>query len=267
MLERISEHPFVFFGGCLVWIPVSIWVIALVQWMIQGDIEVLFGLPGVVAGMALGALTLDPPNPALSPVFFATVVLTVFLFPVLRSTLSARELAQIDLDALERAYEALGQKPDNVGARLRIARIVASRGLPGHAAAIGDAALRGLTGAYYDGEARQIGLWRAQGAYPGASRSIVCVECGASNPPGDLYCRYCRAPFLLHWAQGRWAVGGVAGKLVAGWIAAVAGIAGIPAAAVSLEPAWAIGVIVGVLLAVLWLLWSAFRPSRRQIRQ
>lgn len=262
MLERISEHPFVFFGGCLVWVPVSIWVIGLVHWMIQGDIEVLFGLPGVVAGIALGALTLDPPDPALSPVFFALAVLTVILFPMLRSALQTRELAQIDVDALARAYEALSEKPDNVGARLRAARVVADRGLPGHAAEIGAGALKGLAGSHFEGEERQITAWRAQGGYPGASRSIVCAVCGASNPPSDLYCRHCRAPFLLHWAQGRWAVGGLAGKLVAGWIAAVGGIVGIPVAALSLPPVASLAVILAVVATVLWLLWSAFRPTR-----
>lgn len=265
MLERITEHPFVFFGGCVVWIPVAIWVVSLVHWMIQGDLDVLFGLPGVVAAVALGALTLNPPSPALSPVFFSVAVLGVVLFPSLRAALDRRALALIDNDSLASAHAALKEKPDNVGARLRIARIVARKGLPGHAAAIAHEALRGLPETHFTSELREAAIWQAQGGYPDASRPIACAQCGEANAPGDLYCRRCRAPFLLDWALGKWGGGQTARKLIAVWVASIFAMAGVPSAAAALPPVPA-GIAIVVLFALVgWVLWLAFRPERRQI--
>ncbi|MCB8933148.1 MAG: hypothetical protein M9921_12530 [Fimbriimonadaceae bacterium] len=265
MLERITEHPLVFFGGCVVWIPVAIWVISLVHWMIQGDIDVVFGIPGVIAAFVLGGFTLNPPTPALSPVFLMVAVLGVVLFPSLRAALDRRALARIDDESLASAHDALKEKPDNVGARLRIARVIAQKGLPGHAAAIAYAALHGLPEAHFTAELREAAKWKAQGAYPDASRPIVCAACGESNGPGDLYCSRCRAPFLLDWAQGRWSGDRTARKLVAVWISAILAMVGIPSAAAALPPVVAVLAIVVLFALVGGVLWLAFRPERRQV--
>lgn len=265
MFERLPEQPWVFFGGCIVWIPVAIWVLSLVHWMIQGDLELWIGLPGVLAAIVLGAFTMNPPHPALSPVFLAVAVLGVVLFPSLKAALNRRALAQIDDESLANAHAALKEKPDNVGARLRIARVVADKGLPGHAAAIAHGALRGLPEAHFTGELRQAAIWHAQAGYPNASRPIACAACSEPNPPGDLYCRRCGAPFLLDWAQGRWSGDRVARKLVGVWVAAILAIVGMPSAAAALSPLLGIVTIIGLFVMVALVLWVAFRPERRQI--
>lgn len=256
----------VFVSGCLVWVPVAVWVLSLIQWMVLDEIDVLFGIPGVMAGVMLGAATMSPPHPSLSPLFLAVAFLTVLLFPGLRTSLNRRALHRIDVESLAGAYKALAMKPDNVGLLLKAARIVSAKGLPAHAAAVAESALQGLPTHLFEAELRELGVWRAQAQYPGVPQQVSCLECGAQNPPAGLHCRGCHAPYLLHWVEGRWVDGRRAGKFVSTWIAAVGALVAIPYVAMTLNPGLALAATVAILATVGALLWAAFRSPRRQIQ-
>lgn len=89
--------------GCTAWVPLLLWISALVQWIIANEIELLSGLLGIGAGLGLGIVAMSPPIPALQPLAFLTIWGTVALFPFVRAGLNQRELRGVDLHAMERA--------------------------------------------------------------------------------------------------------------------------------------------------------------------
>ncbi len=234
--ERAAANPGAFASGCLIWIPVSIWVISMIHWMVQGDIDAGFGFLGLCAGIALGALTVFSPNPALSPLLLAAAVSIVVLFPFVRSLVNRHALAQLDVEQVERSYEMLEQKPSNSAASLRLARVLYSRGIRGHAIRIAESAFQGMPSSFFQDEARMLQQWKLQTTEPNEFRDLPCARCGELNSAGTLFCTRCKAPFLLDYARGRWVEGSAAQKLIATWFLAVVLLVAIPFTASLLTP-------------------------------
>src|SRR5687767_9886866 len=217
MLQRISEEPWAFYGGCLVWIPLALWVVSLVQWMIAGEVDVLAGLVGIALGILLGALTLNPPDPRLAPVFFLAVVLTVFFFPVVRHALIKRALHKLDLEQFEKMYNQLSSKPGNASFELKLARMLYDKGLPGHAVAIAERVLENSAKQLFESEHRMLAQWRVATRTLNLNQPVRCVECGMTSRQGLLYCERCGSPFLLHYMKGKYIGGTVARRLIGAW--------------------------------------------------
>ena len=216
MRERLFEHPVVFFSGCAVWIPIGIWIVAMVGWMIQGELDLPAGVMGICASGALGYFTMMPPIPELAPVFVVLAFSIVVLYPWARHTLNARELARIDVETLESCYLMLREKPGNVGAQMRMARLLYARGLPAHAIAISEAAIKNLPRIGFDEEMRLVAKWRERVA-PEDRRKIVCVECGRENSLDAVFCAGCKSAYLLDYVKGRWIAKGQARRVVLLW--------------------------------------------------
>jgi hypothetical protein len=249
-----------FLAGCLVWIPIMIWIVALIGWMIQGDIDPIAGIAGVALGFALGAATIITPDTRLAPLFLIGAWSAVILFPFVRSGLAKRELAKLDVEAMESAYELLREKPENRGAMLKLAKTLQAKGMYPHAVAIADEALAGMPRESFFEEHRMVNIWRGH-VRPGSDQPITCLQCGTSNPVANIYCSKCGAPYLLHYARGNWVSGSFVRKIVGAWIAAVIAIVGIPMAASSL-PRAASGVVVTMMLAaVVAIAWFSFKPE------
>ena len=261
MLDRISGEPWAFFGGILVWIPIAIWIISLVHWTVQGDVDVLVSLPGMLVAVVLGVLTMSPPDPRLSPVFFGTVMMTVLFFPFVKAALNKRALHRVDVEQLEKAYEVLHQKPANVGCELRIARILYDKGLPGHAIGIAERVLQNSPGSIFAEEQRMLAQWRAASHGRNLNEQILCVDCGVKNSPGRTHCTRCGAPYPMDYLKGRLVGGSMARKLIGAWIAAVAAIAGMPLISTTLPPSMALPAIFGLVVFVTALIWLAFKPK------
>lgn len=259
MLERISNNEFAFIGGCIVWIPIAIWTIWVVGWMVQGDIGVFVGIPAFVFGIALGILTLNPPDPRLSPVFFTCALSIVVLFPGVQRALNRRALRRIDVELVEDQYAMLRERPGNVGAELRIARAAFDLGLGHYAVGVLERHTQNAPKAIYEEERRMLRKWKANLKPGEQGQRIVCVECGLPIEPGPVVCPRCGAPFLLDALKGRLFGGGVAGKLIAVWLAAVIGIAGLPSAALLLPARWALVVMVFLAAVIGVVLIIAFR--------
>ncbi len=249
--------------GVIVWIPLTIWIISLVHWMISAEIDGMSGFLGICMGLALGYFTLKPPLPILSPVLFGVTWLTVLLYPVITSSLDKRALVAIDLDSLDKAYNALAQKPDNVGLKLKVARLVYSRGLLGHAIVLGEEALKGMPDQLFQDEHKMINAWKMAAGNPTEVRSLPCLECGYPNAAGRIHCEKCGSPFLLHHAKGKWLGPNLAKRVVACWAAGIALFLGVPMALSFLQSALA-GITAAVLaLASGAILWGAFKPDKK----
>ena len=88
--------------------------------------------------------------------------------------------------------------------------------------------------------------------------SLPCVECGTSNPPGELYCRKCGSKFLLDQAKGKWIGRAMVRKLMAVWVALMGVFVGIPLALAALPTTPALVAIIGLATLVLTTLYAAF---------
>lgn len=258
--DRIAAHPEIAVAGCLTWAFLIIWILSLLHWTIQGDIDTGFGLIGILIGVGLGVLVLNPPqgNEYIAPLIMFAVIISVALYIPMRNVISHHELVAIDMDAIDRAYKQLEERPNNVGARFKIAKLAYSRGLHGHAITLADEALKNMPADFFGEEHKIVEGWKRQGHPAAAFRALPCVECGSSNPPGELYCKKCGAKFLLDQAKGRWIGRAMIRKLFAGWVALLGIFVGIPTSVAALPPEAAIVAIVGLCLLVGTTLYAAF---------
>jgi len=248
------------FVGFLVWAPVAVWVYSLVSWSIMGEIAPVFGIVGAFLGIVLGVAVMLQPNADLQPIMVLGVCTLVAVFAPLRSMMQRRELAMIDIESIERAYEQLGERPDGFGPKIRIARLIHARGLRGHAVVLAEEALKPFPRSIVEDDLRQVRMWKAQ-TTPDDYSELTCLECGLRNRPGTLFCTRCHAPILLAYARGAWTGKRTARRLMAAWIASMAGLIGIPLAAGSMPPVLA-GITVTMLLAGSGaLVFVAFRPE------
>lgn len=260
--NRFLNEPANLMSALLVWIPVGIWILSLAHWMITSEIDTISGMLGICLACAVGFLAVNPPHPALAPIFLLVAVVTVAVAPVARAAMNRAALQSIEVEAIERAYELLSTKPDNFGAKIRLARALWTKGIRSHAVAIADGALKSAPESLFNEELRQLAQWKqAQARDPGITR-IRCVDCGIPNEPGGMFCTRCGAPFLLDYAQGKWMKSGVLKRVTAGWIAAVAALVAIPSVAVALPPVVSLIVVPLLVFVGAWMLYAAFRePS------
>ncbi len=228
MLEEVGQNPSVFVLGCLVWLPVTVWVLSLIQWMIQGDVEAWLGLPGVLLAISLGVLTTKPPDPQLTPLLFMAVLGTVVLFPFVRRVYRDRAMAQIEIEQLENLHHNLLRTPDNASAKFRLAEMLYKRGYVGSALGLADEALPKMPPALFGAEHRVASQWRNSRHDPSALVRPACPRCRHANPPGVHLCEKCGRPYLLDVARGAWVGKGVALRLMGGWTIALLLLVGIP---------------------------------------
>ena len=260
LADRIAQQPEVLIGGCVTWAFLLVWIISLLHWTIQGEVDTAFGVVGIIVGLGLGVAVINPPagSEYLTPVIALAVASSVALYVPIRSAISRHELVSIDMDAIDRAYAQLEERPNNVGARFKIAKLVYGRGLHGHAIKVADDALKNMPEDFFGEEHKLVDQWKRQTHDTASFRALPCVECGTSNPPGELYCRKCGAKFLLDQAKGRWIGRAMVRKLMAVWVALMGVFVGIPLAFAALPTTPAIVAIIGLATLVLTTLYAAF---------
>jgi len=257
--DQIFNHPLSLIAGCAIWIPIGIWVLALVQWAVQGDVDVLSALAGILVGIGLGGTALLAREPYMAPLILIAVIITMAAFPMVRSSLNKRALDQIDVEAIERAYEVLGQRPGNAPAIFKLARTIYNKGMAGHAVALAEVAIQQMPEAIFPEENKILKTWRHYGAAKGPALPLNCLECGVPNNPGTTHCQRCGGPFLLQHARGAWVGKSLARKFVAAWVTIMVALVGIPFAAGALPAAASIPVIIGLMVLAILVLAATFR--------
>lgn len=249
--------------GCFVWIPVIAMMFFFISSMIMAEIDVGTGFVGLAFSLALGFFAFKPPDPSLTPVIFVFSVSSLIAIPILRWLLNRADLHNLQLENVENAYEALAQKSNNIGAQIKLAKAIHTRGMHSHAIAMLEKALTGMDAGLFSDDLRMLRQWR-QHVQPSEFRTLTCVGCGHENQPGSIFCATCSRPYLLDYARG-WTSGGLVRKISAGWIGAVGLGFGIPLASKSLPPGAALVVIPVLVIGAGVLLWAAFKTSARMI--
>lgn len=244
--ERFASHPLAAIAACIVWVPLAVWFVSIIGWMVAGEVEALFGVAAIGVGVGLGVVAAFPPDPALSPLIFAAVVVTTVLFPFARAAMNQRALVAIDIEQMEKFAEALRMKPDNVGAMIKLAELLYKRGFPAQAIALADKALPAMPPNLFRPEHNMVSAWKMVVQDPKLFRPVPCLRCHHPNEPGQLNCENCGYPTVLEMAKGKWLSSGTAKQLIAVWIGILIVVVGLPASAKFSQqsPALAVGLIV-----------------------
>jgi hypothetical protein len=214
--------------GCVALFPLAIWIIALTHWMVGAELDVRLGLVGIALGLLLGFVAMAPPIPMLSPIAFCLIFGTVIFFPFLTAALHSRQLKSIDAEAVEKAYAAIGQRPDNAFAKFKLAESIYRLGYIGHGVAIAEAALGTIPDRISRDERRMFNRWIAAGVPPDTLKPIQCIDCRSMCEPGWTHCRKCGSPFLLDKVKGKIMPTGHAKVLMSIWVSIVLCCLGIP---------------------------------------
>lgn len=243
-------------ASCLVWIPVGIMVLTLIQAMIMGEMEVWAGILGLFAALGLGVVGMKPPHPSMSPLILMVAVGTLLVAPLIRTAWNRREIVKLNVERVETAYESLKLRPDNVGAKLNVAKCLFEQGMVGQAVAIGEAAITPMDKKLFADDHRMVRLWRSHPRFAAPS-SLTCLRCSQRCPPESVICPKCGNTYLLDYARG-WVRATVFAKIATSWIGAVLVLIGIPTAASTLPPVLALILIPLLLAMAFFLLWRTF---------
>lgn len=214
--------------------------------------------------MVIGGAIFKPPIPILSPVLCVVSYLTVLAYPSMKNLFNKAQLVQIELDILHNAYSGLQQKPDNVGLRLKVARLIYARGLVGPAIVLAENTLKGLPVGPFDAEQKMLNDWKIQVGNVSSFRSLPCLECGYANGAGEITCKKCGAPFLLHYAQGKWIGPDLGRRVISAFAAMMLALIGTPFAYTYLDGLRLVVASCGITVASGGLLLKALMPNRRR---
>jgi hypothetical protein len=264
MLERFAANPLSAISGCLIWIPIAIAAVCLVQWMVAADIDFVSGIAGLFVCLFLGLVALDPPQPWMSGVAFTSMLSTVILYPAVRAYMNHHQLNMVDVDSMEDIYEGLRERPDNAALKLRMARILYVKGMVGHAITIAEDSLQKMPRTLFADEHRMVQTWKRSAKNPEYFRSLPCLSCSFSNPPGQILCQRCGNPFFIDLVRGRWVSKGLGRKLLTAWGSLLALALGIPFVSAKLSPTGTLIVVPLLILMVAVILVVAFRAPERQ---
>ncbi len=247
-VDRVSATPLVFMLGCVVFIPAAVWTLSMVHWMVNGDIEAVYGVPAILVVLALAMVTIKPPDPVVSPFAFLGIVGAVVVYPALRKALEGRAHAHIDLELISGAYDLLDAKPDNIGPRIRMAEVVAARGMYAAAVRLVEPCVPLMTLPAFGGELKELAGWKAMAHGPNAYDAVTCPSCGVKNDPGELYCRRCQGRVVLDHARISWLGPTISHRLVSAWVVGTLAVVGIPAVAHS---GWPTAVVVALVVTMM----------------
>lgn len=244
--------------GCLIWIPVAAWSVALVQWAIGGEISFLQWLLGMYVVVGLGILAIAPKDPRLAPLSFAAMVGGTVAFPFVRAAIHARERRGVELDVIRKAYTALGQRPQDGLARLRLAEGLYDLGHAVAALAVAETALHGLDKTLFSAEHRRAAGWRAAlTQHPRPTPRAVCGRCRAATHLGEPFCPDCGEPWLLRMIGGTMTEGSAAGrKVFSAWLGMLAVVVAVPVTPTLPWPWGFVALAVAVAAAVGMVAWA-----------
>ncbi|MCU0315565.1 MAG: zinc ribbon domain-containing protein [Fimbriimonadaceae bacterium] len=260
MLDRLTDNPLVFFLGLIVMVPIAVWVLAVINWMIQGEIDAIVGVSSLFVAFGLAFITIQSRDPVVTPLTFFAVLCIMCCYPFVAMTMRNREMAKIDVEQIGRVYEQLAKDKENPVLLFRLAELLYARGYRGQAASIGNRIRSQLEPAnLFRTELSLIQSWLLEAKSSEAFKACRCPACGTLNPVSEAFCRRCGEPHMLYVAQGMWAGKDVVGQVLAGLSVGLIGLVGFPYVLSLGLPIWAISlVVVFMALAIILLVGRAF---------
>lgn len=250
-------------------LTVAVWIVVLLRWTIDGDLNPLVAALGVAVALGAATLVIWAPYPWVSAVVFVSIVATIVFFPFALEQVSQREMRLLDTREFEKAHQAFAANPANVAAHLAIARHLANYGMLGHAIVIADNAIASLPDQIdpvqnrsvrdlFEKEIRMLKEWKTR-ATAESFKPAPCVRCKQMNPPGTISCLGCGGPFLLDLARDFDIKSKFIGRLVLSWAIVAIVIIIAPYSAVSFGFKGAIVSIAASLVAAGFLLFKIHR--------
>lgn len=199
---NLDSPVLLFFAGCLVWIPLAVWTVQVVHWMVMGEFDFLMGLLSLFAALLLGVITVHPPYPAMGPITFLFVVALVCIYPSLRSMADHHALRAIDGEQLDKLRHNVLVNPANFAAKFRMAEILHDRGLIAQAIAIAEDAVAAVPPSAIVREKSLIKSWTTRSKNAHISRPLECHNCGTSVPLNAINCPSCGEFYLRSYVTG-----------------------------------------------------------------
>ncbi len=250
------DSPWTALLGFATIVPVAIWFVSSISWMVMGDMEPIIGIPTIIIAFGLAFVAMSPPSPGMSPIAFASTLGMVIVYPVVKRQMENRESIRFEIDEIDKAYSMIKQKPDQAYLKFKLAEGLYRRGMVAQACAIAGHALQQMPKGLFPDEHRAVTRWTHHQVGP---PEVPCMQCGATNRPGEVFCSACGAPYLADYARGKWLGSNLAARLIAAWVAAVVSLVGVPSViALKFSPLLS-GTLIGVQLAVCGLVvWVAF---------
>lgn len=241
MSDQIASNPTSFLFGCIIWLALAVWGVAIVHWMIGGEIEAWLGVLALMIGILMCYVAQKPPAPWVSPVIFISMMVLPVLLPLIRRSLDERELKNMELERMEKFITAILRQPDSSISRMEVGRTLVRYGYVAHAVGICEmiksAPLRQM-----DAEKREVKQWEFA-LNPQTSHVIPCLRCGSPGHPSALLCPRCQSNYLVIYLRGRVLGPALAKKLLVGWLLGVGLLLAIPWISMVLPPAGSLLVI------------------------
>ncbi len=266
LADVVMNDPLLLVLGLLVWLPIAFWVVVLVQNLISGDLEFHHCLIGVCLSIALGAITMKPPHPALTIYLFLLVILLTVFFPTGQEILRQRQRSQMAAEEVEELYVTIDAYPLNWLARFELAKRLWSMGHGAQAIALGETSIVHMPGMLYDTEHNTLKRWKARFRPEGAPTGTRCLDCGRLNSLDAIRCESCNAPILLHLIRGRWVGRGAGIRLFWSWATLLLILVGVPYAALALPGRFAALGVIFLLLVALISVITIVLGGRKQLR-
>lgn len=202
-------------------IPVGIWVVLIISWMIDGTIDGLSGAIGLgTMFVALGA-AFYLQNATLNIGLAVLMGITVLSMPFIRSGYAKKQSDDLEVEQMQRAYQQLGPNRDNFGARWRIATTLYNNGYPGPALALATQTLDMVPASGFQDERATLKRWKQSVSSTELEQPLTCLACKAQNPAGELYCTKCGSPIMLLVVQTKLEQSGQFQKFAAIWLSAL----------------------------------------------
>lgn len=243
-----------------------VWVIREIIMQSLGSLEGLIAIC-VLVGMFIWSIA--SPNPIIAGATLVTILALASFYPFAQTQLGRQVGHEINADKIDRAHAAISAKPDNAAAWFELAHAIHERGWQGHAIAIAETTLAGLsvsqdpttmssTRSLFWSEELALRQWKLH-LDPRLAKPLRCPLCGANNPPGPIACCQCRGPYLLELSRQQGSVVKLVGRLVLGW--ALVGIAIVGAVYLGSLGYGLPGIGAAIVVVGLILLWL-FRGAR-----
>lgn len=250
---------------------VGVCVVIIIHRMISADLAVVHGIVAMGVLLATLALCVRPPHPMFPILAWVAILALMLTYPFAETQLIKVQLRDIDVEKLERSYNALAARPDNAAAAFEVAKQLYAFGFVEQAIAIAESTLMQLsqkvdsvTNASFRDAFRAeqvlVNRWKHT-PVPAPPPTARRCSCGAENPAQAIVCQKCGRPYMLEKVRAINPGKRFAGKLALTWILIAAAVVGGGALAMS-AGSLAIPAIFVVLAIVGGLLYWLFRiPS------